>query len=89
MQHVEDDGPARCSFCQNEAVGPCATCRRPVCGDCCTLTQGGVRTWAVCLECDRKGGSSLAGPWKTVLAWVFVVLLALFAIVLLLAWLSA
>jgi len=88
LQRVDNSGPLRCSFCSNDAAGPCATCARPVCGDCCTLKAGGVRTWAVCLDCDRHGGRSLMHVWKPVLAWVFVVLLVLFLVVVLLAWIS-
>ena len=83
-----DDGPERCAFCRNEAAGPCASCARPVCGDCCTLTEGGVRTWAICLECDRKKGRSLRSAWGGLLAFIGAILLTLTALVALLAYLS-
>lgn len=86
--HYGDDAPARCSFCSANAAGPCATCARPVCGDCCTLTEGGVRTWAVCLECDRKKGRSLTGAWASFLKFIGAILLGLFAVVALMSWLA-
>lgn len=61
--HGGDEGPARCAFCAAEAAGPCASCLTPVCGSCCTLTEGTSRPWAICLDCDRKKGRSLAGSW--------------------------
>jgi hypothetical protein len=60
-----------------------------VCGDCCTLTEGGVRTWAICLECDRKKGRSLTGAWSGLLTFVLTILAVLGAVVALLAWLSS
>ena len=89
LQPVDGDSPTRCSFCANEAAGPCASCERPVCGDCCTLTEGGVRTWAICLECDRKKGRSLGGAWGSLLTFVLTILAVLGAVVALLAWLSS
>lgn len=86
--HYDDDAPERCVHCRREAAGPCATCHRPVCGDCCTLTEGGVRTWAICLECDRTKGRTLGGAWGGFLKFIGAILLGLFAVVALLAWLS-
>ncbi len=83
------DAPSRCSFCSRDAAGPCASCRRPVCGECCTLTQGGVRTWAVCLECDRTKGRSLAGAWGGLLLWLGGILAVLAAATALVGWLAA
>lgn len=88
LQLVDGDSPTRCSFCSNEAAGPCATCERPVCGDCCTLTEGGVRTWAICLECDRKKGRSLSGAWSGFAMFLVAILAVLAAAVALMAWLS-
>ncbi len=79
-----DDGAERCSFCSRDAVGPCASCRRPVCGDCCTLTEGGAKTWAICLECDRKKGRSLSGAWSSLGLWLVGILVVLGAVVYLL-----
>jgi hypothetical protein len=81
LRAVSDDGPAPCSICGALAVGPCATCRSPVCGDCCVLTEGGARTWAICLRCERRGGRSLRGGWTLVAAWLVVPLVVLAAIV--------
>ena len=82
----DDDGgvPVRCAICGGQAAGPCARCRRPVCGDCCVLSEGGVRTWALCLGCERRGGRSLAGPWVRVVGWVLGPVLAVLGLLLLL-----
>jgi len=61
---------ARCKHCGAEAVGPCAQCRKPVCGDCCVLTEGGVKVWAICLSCRDRSGSSLRQGWWMVIKWV-------------------
>jgi hypothetical protein len=76
LQHVDDPG-ARCIHCGAEAAGPCASCREPVCGDCSTLTEGSVRVWAICLECDRKKGKSLAPAWRSLLLWILALLAGL------------
>lgn len=60
-----------------------------MCGNCCTLTEGGVKTWAICLECDRMKGSSLTGAWGSFGAFLIAILVVLAAAVALLAWLSA
>jgi hypothetical protein len=60
----------------------------PVCGDCCVLTEGSVRTYAICERCDRRAGRSLRGAWWTVAGWLLVPLLALGAAVVVLAWLT-
>ncbi|HEX6276408.1 MAG TPA: hypothetical protein VFZ53_25380 [Polyangiaceae bacterium] len=74
-------GPAdaRCVSCGALAVGPCARCRNPVCGDCCVLTSGGSTTFAICLACERRGGSSLTSGWYVVLGWFLKPMLALVA----------
>jgi hypothetical protein len=76
------DGPAdaRCVSCGALAVGPCARCRNPVCGDCCVLTTGGSNTFAICLKCEKRGGSSLTGGWYQVLSWFLLPILVLLAI---------
>jgi hypothetical protein len=71
---------ARCAVCGGEAAGPCARCRTPVCGDCCTLTDGGATTWAICLRCERRGGASLRPAWHGLLGWLGLILLALAAV---------
>ena len=88
LRTVGDDGPERCTFCSAEAAGPCASCRRSVCGDCCTLTEGGASVWAICLDCDRKKGNSLAGAWRGLGMWLAGILVALAALVALVEWLS-
>ena len=55
-----------------------------VCGDCCTLTEGGTRIWAVCLDCDRKKGRSLSGAWRGFGVWMLALLLGLAIVVALL-----
>lgn len=60
-----------------------------MCGDCCTLTEGGVKTWAVCLECDRKQGRSVKRAWGSFGMFLIGILVVLAAIVALLAWLSS
>jgi hypothetical protein len=83
LQPIDDDG-VRCSYCARLAAGPCASCARPVCGDCCTLTDGGVKIWAICLRCERRGGRSVARAWLGLLAWLLLVILILAAAVTLL-----
>ena len=79
-----DEPVARCVRCGVEAVGPCARCRAPVCGDCCTLTEGGASTWAICLDCDRKKGRSLSGAWGRLGLWLVGLLVVLAGLVALL-----
>jgi len=79
LQYVDDDGPARCVHCGHVAAGPCASCHLPVCGDCSTLTEGGVKVWAICLECDRRKGRRLQGAWRSLVLWL-VAILALLAL---------
>jgi hypothetical protein len=88
LQHVEDDGPVPCRFCGRPAAGPCASCGALVCGDCCTLTKSSAKVWAVCLDCDRKGGASLGGKWGGLMLWLGGILAVLLGAVALLAWLS-
>lgn len=47
------------------------------------LTEGGVKTWAICLRCERKKGRNLLGGWALVLVWVGVpiALLTLFGVI--------
>jgi hypothetical protein len=55
-----------------------------VCGDCCVLTEGGTRVWAICTRCDRRGGRSLRGGWSIVLGWILgpMILLAIVVLIL-------
>lgn len=73
------DPPAtRCAICQaRDAAGPCARCRRSVCGDCCELTDGGASTFAICLTCAKRGGSSLAPAWLSLLMWLGAIIVGL------------
>lgn len=80
--------PARCIVCGDEAVGPCARCHEPVCGDCCVLTEGGAKLWAICTRCERKGGKSLARGWWTVLAWIAIPTVGIAALLVLLAYVT-
>lgn len=79
------DGPvARCKHCGEKAVGPCAQCRLPVCGDCCVLTEGGIKVWAICLSCRDRSGTSLRRGWGMVILWLLVPLVVLALLVVLL-----
>jgi hypothetical protein len=81
--------PARCIRCGALAVGPCARCREPVCGDCCVLTDGGARVWAICLACEDRGWRSLRRGWITVILWVAAPILGLAVLVALLSLLTS
>lgn len=85
---IASDDEARCVHCGARAAGPCASCHEPVCGDCCTLTEGGSQVWAICLDCDRKGGRSLAPAWRGLLLWLLAIVVGLAAIVAILGMLS-
>lgn len=78
---------ARCKVCGKMVVGPCARCRGAVCGDCCELTEGGATTFAICLPCVRRGGTSLTPAWLHLLRWLGLVILVLVAIGALVLWL--
>ena len=76
LQHAGNGGPvARCVRCGAEAAGPCARCHQPVCGNCCVLTEGGARVWAICLACEDRGDSSLHNRWWVVISWFAVPIL--------------
>lgn len=71
LQGVGGGDPiALCICCGDTAVGPCARCREPVCGDCCVLTEGSAKVWAICLRCERRGGRSLGRGWAVVIGWI-------------------
>ncbi len=71
---------ARCELCGRTAVGPCARCRSPVCGDCCELTEGGATTFAVCLTCAKRGGTTLAPAWLGLVGWITLIVVGLVAV---------
>ncbi len=77
LQEVDRD--ERCTFCPRPAVGPCGACHRPVCGECCTLTEGGVKVWAVCLDCDRRGARTLRPAWIGLTLFLGAILVAIAA----------
>jgi hypothetical protein len=81
LQHADDDSGARCFRCGDEAAGPCASCHLPVCGDCSVLTKGGARTWAICLGCADRKGSSLSGACRGLLLWLVATLVGIAAVV--------
>jgi hypothetical protein len=75
VSHGGDGGGLEhCVRCGAVAAGPCARCHLPVCGDCCVLTEGGSRVWAICLACEDRGGRSLTHAWRGLLLWVIGIL---------------
>ena len=84
LRTIASDEPERCAFCGEPAAGPCASCQRSVCGDCCTLTEGGAKTWAICLGCDRRRGRSLGAAWRGLGVWLVGLLAVLAAMIALL-----
>src|SRR5262245_28192803 len=84
-----EEPDASCVHCGRPAVGPCARCDAPVCGDCCVLTEGGARIYAICVGCEGRGGRSLRRAWLTVATWVAGPLALLTLAVLVLAWISS
>lgn len=81
LQVDDGDAAARCYVCGGMAAGPCMGCKRPVCGDCVELTDGGVRTWAVCLACAKRGGTSVGRAWLGLVGWIVVPLVVLAGVV--------
>jgi len=77
LQHADDSSGARCAHCGAEAAGPCASCHEPVCGDCSTLTEGGVRVWAICIGCADRNGRKLSGAWHGLLLWLAAIFVGL------------
>jgi hypothetical protein len=80
-------GVEHCVICGGKAVGPCARCELPVCGDCCVLTEGGAKTYAICLRCERGVGRSLRSAWLGVIGWILLPIALLFGLLVLLHWL--
>jgi hypothetical protein len=80
-------GAARCVHCGAEAVGPCASCEAPLCGDCCIITHGGAKPWAICRDCAATE-TSLARRWASVIAWVMAPIAILVLLLLILGWLT-
>jgi hypothetical protein len=75
-----DPPVTRCALCPKPASGPCARCRRSVCADCCVLVEGGAGTFAICLGCERRGGSTLRPAWVGLLGWLGLIVLGLAAV---------
>jgi hypothetical protein len=84
LSHAGNGGPAHCVHCGALAVGPCARCDAPVCGDCCTLTEGTTKPYAICLGCAERGGRSLKSAWWVVIGWLLRPIAALAALLALL-----
>jgi hypothetical protein len=85
MLQGDGSGPvARCKHCGEKAAGPCAQCREPVCGDCCVLTEGGVKVWAICLSCQDRSGKSLRRGWWMVIGWIVAPIVVLAVLITLL-----
>ncbi|MBN2193962.1 MAG: hypothetical protein JW751_14195 [Polyangiaceae bacterium] len=74
MLTLGDPGPGheRCVHCGKLAVGPCARCHAPLCGDCCLLTEGGAKTYAICFACAERHGTNLTRAWWHVIGWFLV-----------------
>ncbi len=45
------------------------------------LTEGGARTWAVCLACEDRGGRALGGAWRGLVLWLLGILAVLLVLV--------
>lgn len=84
--HDDGGGFIHCALCGGDAAGPCARCRKPVCGDCCVLTEGTAGKWAICLDCDRRGGRKIDSGWYSVALWLIAPLLVLAGVLALLVW---
>lgn len=48
-----------------------------------------MKPYAICLECDRKKGSSLTGAWGGFVLWLVLILAAIAAATALLGWLTS
>ena len=88
LQQAGDGPVAACVGCGVQAVGPCARCHAPVCGDCCVLTEGSSKSFAICLDCDRRAGRSLRSGWWVVVGWIAGPIVALALAIMLLEWLA-
>ena len=90
LQHVQSNGPEMCAICRKRpAIGPCASCHRMICAECSTLTEGGVKTYAICLECDLDKGRSLRGAWVGLVLWLLLPPVVLALVWIVIAWLTA
>jgi hypothetical protein len=52
------------------------------------LTEGGVKVWAVCLDCDRRRSRSLKRAWGGFGLWLVGILVALAAATAAVGWLT-
>lgn len=75
--------------CGAPAAGPCASCHEPVCGNCCTLTEGGTKVWAICLDCDWRGGRTLKFAWRGFLLWLLAIVAVMALVAVVIGWLEA
>jgi hypothetical protein len=87
QSHGDGGGFIHCTLCGGDAAGPCARCRRPVCGNCCVLTEGTAGRWAICLDCDRRGGRNAQHGWWSLGAWLLIPIGVLAIVLALLMWL--
>lgn len=86
ISHGDGGGFIHCTICGGDAAGPCARCRKPVCGDCCVLTEGTAAQWAICLDCDHRGGRQINAGWFSVALWLVAPLVLLACILAALLW---
>ena len=85
MTAGDGGGGEHCAICHATAAGPCARCKKPTCGDCCVLTEGGAGQWAICLNCNKRGGANINPAWLSFGMWLMLPLLAILGAILLLA----
>jgi len=56
----------------------------PLCGDCCIITHGGTKPFAVCRDCAANAGTSLRSGWVSVVLWLLLPIAGLAGLLLLL-----
>lgn len=86
LAYRDDDGsPATCVHCGAVAAGPCARCDAPLCGDCCVITDGGTKPYAICRGCAGSVGTELRSAWLGVVGWFVLPIVGLAALIVVLA----